>query len=144
MTPTLATCPRNRAAARSRGGFPGFTLLEMLVVLLIVGLLTSLGLPRLQRLAESLERANQRTSLIGQIEGLPYRAYASAREIILDGGASPAIDIPANWQIKVAQPVRYSANGVCSGGRVSVRDPDGGEEVFTLKAPLCRIEAART
>jgi type II secretory pathway pseudopilin PulG len=116
----------------------------MLVVLLIVGLLSSLGLPRLQRLAVSLERANQRQILIGQIEGLPYRAYASAREIILDGGARPAIDIPAGWQIKVAQPVRYSATGVCSGGRVSVLAPDGGEEVFTLKAPLCHLEAAHT
>jgi len=124
--------------------FRGFTLLEMLVVLLIVGLLSSLGLPRLQRLAESLERANQRQSLIGQIDGLPYQAYASAREIILDSGASSAINMPADWQIRVAQPVRYSANGVCSGGRVTVLAPGGGEEVFILKAPLCRIEAAPT
>jgi len=122
----------------------GFTLLEILVVLLIVGLLSSLGLPRLQRLADSIQRANQKTSLIGQINSLPYQAYVSAREIVLDSGRSSVINIPANWQIKVAQPVRYSANGICSGGHITVLAPDGREEVFILNAPLCHIETAPT
>jgi general secretion pathway protein G len=146
MTPTSATCHPNKPAphpGRKPGRQGAFTLLEMLVVLLIVGLLASMGLPRLQRLAQSLEWANQRQGLIGQIDNLPYQAYASAQEITLDTNAASVIDIPADWQIKVAQPLRYSANGVCSGGQVTLRDPAGSEEVFTLKAPLCHIEAGQ-
>lgn len=116
----------------------------MLVVLLIVGLLASIGLPRLQRLATSLEMANQRQSLIGQIDNLPYQAYSSAREITLGTDPSSVIDMPDDWQLKVARPVRYSAIGVCSGGRVTLIDPEGGQEAFELKAPFCRIGTNRT
>lgn len=126
----------------------GFTLLEVVVVLAIVGLLTGIALPQLQRLARSVEISNQREALLTAVAGLGYRAYASSSPVVLDGslrreGPSGSqvpslIGLPAGWELRVAAPVLYSSNGVCGGGRLTVADPEGRVEHFILRPPHCR------
>lgn len=126
----------------------GFTLLEMLVVLLIAGLLAGIALPGLHRAAASLEYANQRKDLLEQIRGLGYRAFASGEPIVIDNpqnkplAASFPLGIPEGWKIEVPKPIYYGFNGVCSGGEIQVIAPDQTRTKLQLAPPLCQPSPA--
>lgn len=128
----------------------GFTLLEILVVLAIVGMLASVALPQLQRMATSVELSNQRTNLKLAIEGLGYQAYAGGKPLVLnaipsdskDGKQGLPLQVPEGWWLSVSQPIRYAINGVCGGGMISIIDPEKNRETFLLKPPLCRLDPA--
>lgn len=125
----------------------GFTLIEILVVLVIAGFLTGIALPRLQEMVRSIELDGQRKNIVGRLEGLGYRAYSQGTplrltSLPLDKDAppeAPLLQLPAGWQIKVAKPVDYASNGVCSGGMVTIVSPDNDSRPFDMKPPLCRL-----
>lgn len=125
----------------------GFTLIEILVVLAIMGMLTGIALPRLNSVYASVELSAQRRAIKDQIEGLGYLAYASGKSIVLESSDLAGeqakdypMQIPVGWQIKLPKSLRYSSRGICAGGTLALVAPDGSAEEFRLSAPFCRIE----
>ncbi len=127
----------------------GFTLLEILVVLAIVGLLAGVAVPRLQRIADSVDIRNQETDIKLTIEGLGYKAYVSGKPIVLAneilakdaGNPDIPLKVPLGWQLQIQQPIRFAINGVCGGGSLSLIDPRKIRETFQLRPPKCRLES---
>lgn len=64
----------------------GFSLLEVLVVVFIIGLAASLVMPNFPVLFDRLVYANQRDTLLREINTLPYSAFSSNQDLVLAGG----------------------------------------------------------
>lgn len=136
MTPTSAT--RRRAdppVAR------GFTLLETLVVLALLGLAVALVAPASLRVIAAWQRSTQTEDVLGQLAALPDRARAEARPLVLDDADSldGLVELPEGWRLAFESPLRVQANGACSGARGELIDEDGVPVPFALEAPYCRI-----
>ena len=141
--PTSASFRPERRVATS-----GFTLLELLVVMAVIGLLAAVVSPNLQRLVGSFDRATRRDGLIADVAALSYRAYAIGQSFELANGAyaellrdgNPILAVPQGWRVEIDAPIRFGFNGRCSGGRVTLVAPDGAREVLSLAAPDCALQ----
>ena len=75
-----------------------------------------------------------------QIRALPGDARASGRAIVLDGEALKGKDAPlrvaGDWTLRVPEPWKVNANGVCEGGSVEIGNQHG-KRVIAVASPFC-------
>lgn len=127
----------------------GFTLLELLIVLVLIALISGIAGPNLHKLLGTVERVTRHDGLVADIGGLSYRAFAlgqgfelsneSQHNLLNDG--NPILAVPDDWQVKVKQPISYTFNGFCSGGTITLIAPDNTVEQLLLDAPVCRVRS---
>lgn len=122
-----------------------FTLLEMLVVLLILGLIAGLAMPRLVTLYDRLAFALERDDVLAYVNDQGWQAYRAGQDLVLSEIASDTLvpsdehaSLPPGWQLSAEPAIRYSALGVCSGGLLTLRKGDYSEQ-HELSAPRCQI-----
>lgn len=142
---------RRRASA-------GFTLLELIVVLTILGAAMALALPNLQNLYDSLVRRSERDLVLDEVNRLGATAASVGRDLVLwpEDEELPAdedarlrkaspdavrheLELPPNWRLELDRPLLVRANGVCLGARLTLVDAEGRREAFRLQAPFCRV-----
>ncbi len=136
------------SASSRRDPRSGFTLLELLVVMMVVGLMAALVAPSLEKLVGSADRATRRDGLVADIAALSYRAYSlgqgfelnneSQAKLLRDG--NPVLAVPSGWRVELEKPIRFGFGGWCSGGNLRLISPDRVVEQLLLAAPDCRIE----
>lgn len=124
----------------------GFTLLELLVVLSILGLATALAAPAILQSTDAWRRGAAVDSLMDQVRGLPMRARALGRPIVIDeetlSGDDAALSVPAGWSLSTPAPWRVQANGACEGGRLLLAGETGNEVELVVEAPFCDVGRA--
>jgi prepilin-type N-terminal cleavage/methylation domain-containing protein len=129
----------------------GFTLLELLIVLAMLGLLGSLAMPALGKLIDSLRYRSERSSVLAQINALSYRHYLLAQDSVLKTenvtdllrDDKPVLELPAGWSVRIPVALHYQFNGYCDGGVVELRIPERPPEVIRLSAPRCGVNDAQ-
>lgn len=119
---------------------PGFTLLEMIVVLAILGLATALVAPSALRGIDSWRRQAELDSLLDQLRALPGNARAGGKPIAITAAALEAkkapLRIAGDWTLSVPEPWKVNANGVCEGGQVVIGNQFGSRTI-DVGSPFC-------
>lgn len=105
----------------------GFTMLELLVVLLLVALVTGMTVPLAGNWLRGAQERALRRDLQASIESLPMQAFRSGQAIELDARQlmKRLPTAPAGLTVELATPLRYGADGVAGGGDLSLRLGDG-------------------
>ena len=136
---SAATQPLFRTERLVRMRDRGFTLLEMLVVLALIGVMAGLALPNFSRFLESFTNSSRWSGIEREIADLPYQVFSTGVALRLDAAAAalriPAI--PADWRVEVAAPILYRESGWCEGGRLAVVSAAGERRDYLLVAPAC-------
>ena len=114
----------------------GFTLLELLVVLGLIGLVSSVTFPGLLRFYNSISRDVEQQEIIAEINSLGRRAWETREPFVL---AASILDMPTGWRLESASPVRYRDNGICLGGEVRLIHDDVQRKTLFLKPPYCQV-----
>ena len=147
--PTWAICRSNSRSGRKRQG--GFTLLELIVVLVILGVVGALALPNLQNLYASATRRADRDIALDQVARLGADALLRGHGLVIwpataslegnefgAGYARLELELPADWGFELDRPLLVQPNGVCLGARLTLIDPRGQRTEHDLEPPYCR------
>lgn len=134
----------------------GFTLLEILMVVVFLGLMTGIAAPRLFTLYDRIVFSYRETDVLRQVTDLGVAALTRGRELRLatqpplppepgqrprPAPARPAdevkLGLPEGWRVIADPPIEYRFDGFCNGGRLSIVAGDYRSE-WRLDAPHCR------
>ena len=144
----------NGPEKRRGEGMEGFTLVEILVVVFIIGLMSALVLPRISVLFERLFVAYRRDDVLRQLADLGPRAVRESRALHLHSTPDPEqagsarrqspmpapedvrLNLPSGWKVVLDAPINYRFDGVCSGGRVTL-DTGSQRYAYRLSPPHC-------
>lgn len=135
------------ACSRREGVTRGFSLVELLVVMAVVGLISALVAPNLAAMLSGVQRYTLRDGVVSDLASLSFRAHALGQSfelnpdklgtLLRDG--NPVLVLPTGWRLRTETPIGFAFNGTCSGGAVELIAPDGAAERLQLNAPDCRV-----
>lgn len=118
----------------------GFTLLEMVVVLSILGLATAIAVPSVLRGIETWQRRGELELILDQVRGLPAFARAQARDIQISRQSLSAADAPLQAEpgsvLTTDKEWRVRHNGVCEGGMIALKSAGRTTRIEVLP-PFC-------
>lgn len=121
----------------------GFSLLEVLVVLVIISMAIAVIGPRLQKTYDAVVSSGERQDVVRQLERLPLVAR-SLQGLDLAAGShklNEYLVLPGDWHVYPVKSLRIEASGVCHA--VSVRLQRQGKSEFeqvALREPDCVVE----
>lgn len=129
----------------------GFTLLEMLFVLFVVGLLVSLTVPRFAAGYQQRELLAQRSDIEDQLRELPRRVRLNAHPLQLPadlklkdlGDGRAPLQLPAGWSVSFAPALEISLLGACSPAKITISHADSPALMarYQLSRLNCEISA---
>lgn len=126
-------------------GQAGFTLLEMVVVLVLTGFLLAVVVPNVQRLYDSMVTASDRKALVGALNRLPLfvqeRGLPYTLKQLPDEGLGhedfAELFVEKDAKLRVEEPIFISAAGFCPFGGAVELEMQGRIYSARLEPPRC-------
>ena len=129
----------------------GFTLIEMVVVMTLIGLMASLTVPAMQRWFDSISTRAQLSEVSIQFQRLAARAALLSQTVVLnkdswrdkmsDGEA--ALALPDGWSIASTLPITFFHSGICDGGTVDLLGPQQLKVQLQIARASCDVSFVR-
>lgn len=121
-------------------GSPGYTLLELVVVMAILAMATALAAPTGYRMIRSWQEATGVDDVLLQMERLPIVVRASGAPLAGEAnGGIPLVHLPDGWSLRMAQPIHVLSNGFCSDARGVLVTASQSID-FRIRSPFCQVE----
>ncbi|MBQ74963.1 MAG: hypothetical protein CMQ20_08055 [Gammaproteobacteria bacterium] len=134
----------------------GFTLLELIVVLVMVSTISAIALPNLVNLYTSAATRLERDSILDQIGAMGEQALLNQKAYVLLSSQKDLetevlddpdlaqfhaypLEIPAGWDIELDEPLITRANGVCLGGEIKLLQNRVEKLQIELAPPFCHV-----
>jgi len=136
----------------------GFTLIEMLVVMVLLGLMTGLTLPVMQRWHDGVQTRAKMTSVVEALRAAGFAAAATRRDLRLDRSSFALADgarqektpqgladtvkvpLPMGWSVQNVLPAYFLATGLCVPGGIDFITDSGDRTSVLVVGPICAIE----
>lgn len=122
----------------------GFTLLELVITLALLGLISGLAWPRLNQTVERIQQRFELDRVLEDLNSLGYFAYNQAQTFVLHTDPRrhyAPLQLPNGWQVRaMQQPIVYHNNGVCDGGVLILQSAESVSSTYRLAAPLCQAQ----
>ena len=110
----------------------GFTLLELIVVIIIIGVLASLGLPQFFKTVEK-GRTAEGTSLLGTLRSAQLRYYAEKASFTATlANLDVDYTTPKYFTITLQAPAYAEGNVIVTATRNAFQRPTGFSQVLTV------------
>lgn len=112
----------------------GFTLVELLVVLVLVALITGIAAPNIKAVYDNFQRDLARENLEKELTNLSFKAYLSGKEITLSD-----IKLPEGFSFSEDSELSIRPDGYCAGTRLII-ESETERFMYYLNPPLCKPE----
>lgn len=147
---------RKRTMSQIAGKSPsarqaGYSLIEILVAMAIMSLAVSIVVPNAFDLVVRFQRLTERSAALDAFAKCRLDALISNRVITLSGEIGAPEEIPAEmvclvlpdgWQAEFEDDLIFSPAGICAGGIVELRQPDGLTSTYILDRQSCSLKPA--
>lgn len=135
---------------RSSSAALGFTLLELLVVLVLLGLMTSVALPRMQRWHDAVQARAQGAALLDELRAAAFAAGARRTRMVMSDasllaapttGPDPVVrlTLPPGWTATTVESAAFLSNGLCEPGMLGLRSDRGVDLRLRVAGPRCSV-----
>jgi prepilin-type N-terminal cleavage/methylation domain-containing protein len=122
----------------------GYTLLELMVVLAIIGLMISIATPRLITMYNATQFSLEKDDIAFQLSLLPTKVYLKGKNLslkeIMEERSGAFLSLPPDWQVlnpdSIAS-IKYSQFGFCNGGELQLARNER-PFILQLTPPLCK------
>ena len=128
-------------------GKRGFTLIEMTVVIVLLGLISAVVLPNFSRWFGSTQQRVDGSRIAMQVQNLLARSAIlnqsvllnskTVSEVLVDG--KPALDLPAGWRVKGEDKLLVNGSGYCSPATITFVSADRQQVTIEIKEKQCDV-----
>ena len=146
----------------------GFTLVEMLVVMVLLGLVAGMALPSMQRWHDAVLAQSQASVMVDALRSAAFAAGARRLDLTMDelsfkeqsaadakqpgndAAASTgregrvAITLPPGWTVRRVVPATFLASGLCQEGMALLDSARGDRVTLVVSGPVCGVARQTT